>query len=387
MTDRQELDVLHLIGTLSPGGAERNLYYLAPYLRKSKLRYGICCLMRRGEFADEIERLGIPVFEMGYRRRYAIQTLLKLRRLLIERKVAVVHTHLFESGVMGRLAAWLARVPVIITHEHGKTLWKRWHHTMFERFAIRFTDQRIAVSKDIMNLRLRREGTPPDKIRIVFNAVDPERFDLDQAARASKRKELGLEGSLVVGTIGRLVEAKAYDLLLDVAHEACSLRGDLRFILVGEGPLRQELERKRDRMGMGERFQLLGQRTDIPELIAAMDAYIITSLREGMPITLIEAMMSAKPIVSTAVGGIPDTLADDEDGLLVEAGTSEALVEALMGLLERPEKMRDFGLKAREKALKWYAPEKVLDQLEAIYAEIMNRKGIAHKRIGQSHNS
>ena len=386
MTDRQKLDVLHLIGTLSPGGAERNLFYLAPHLSKSRLRYGICCLMHRGEFADEIERMGIPVFEMHYRRRYALQTLLRLRRLLVDGEVAVVHTHLFESGVMGRLAAWLARVPIVITHEHGKTLWKRWHHTMFERLAIHFTDLRIAVSKDIMNLRVSREGTPPDKIRIIYNAVDPERFTLAQSARSSKRKELGLEDCLVVGTIGRLVEAKAYDLFIDVAHQACNLSQDLRFILVGEGPLRQELERKRDRLGLGKSFEFLGQRSDIAELMAAMDIYMITSLREGLPMTLIEAMMSAKPIISTAVGGIPDTIADGEDGLLIEGRACEALVGALMGLLEQPEKMKDFGLKARRKAIERYAPEKVLNQLEAVYAEIMERKGVSHKRIGQSHN-
>lgn len=376
MADAQEIDVLHLIGTLSPGGAERNLYYLAPHLSRSKLRYGICCLIDRGEYADEVEALGVPTFELGYRKRYLIPTVLRLARLLRQRKVKILHTHLFEPGLVGRLAAWGARTPVRITHEHGKTLWKSWYHRMFERLAMHATDLRIAVSRDISDLRVRTEHTPASKIRVVFNAVDPTRFEIDRAARDSKRSELGLGDFFVIGTIGRLIEAKSYDLLLEVAHEVCRKMPDARFVVVGDGPLAGDLERIRESLDLVEKVRFLGKRGDIPEILASFDVYIVTSRREGLPVALIEAMMAAKPIISTDVGGIPDTLSHGESGILVEAGSRDALVREVVSLAGDADRMRDLGAKARKSAIERYAPVKVLGELEEIYTEMLSRKGI-----------
>jgi glycosyltransferase involved in cell wall biosynthesis len=376
MARKDRLDVLHLIGTLSPGGAERNLYYLAPHLQKSRLRYGICCLARRGQFADVVERLGLPVFELGYRKRHFFRTVLRLTRLLKEKRVNVLHTHLFECGLVGRLAAWLAGVPVIIVHEHGKTLWKKWYHRLFERVAIHGTDLRIAVSKDIMGLRLELEKTPPSKIRVVFNVVDPVMFEVDDRTRRDKRKELGLDGRFVIGTVGRLIDAKAYDLLLEVARQVCAVKPDVRFVLVGDGPSAAQLQDLRQQLGLAEKVLMLGQRGDIPELMAAMDLYIITSKREGLPVTLIEAMMAGKTIVSTAVGGIPDALSHNENGIIVEPGSKEALVKAVLKIMDDPETMQRLGTRAKATALMRYAPEQVLSQLETIYEELLLSKGV-----------
>jgi glycosyltransferase involved in cell wall biosynthesis len=377
MARQQAIDVLHVIGALSPGGAERNLFYLAPQFARSKFRYGICCLTERGKFADEVERLGVPVFELGFRKRYAVSTILRLAKMLKEMRVRVVHTHLFTCGVIGRIAAWRARTPVIITHEHGKTLWKKWHHRFFERVAIRRTDLRIAVSTDIMNLRLKHEKTPPSKIRVVFNAVEPADFVVDDARRAAKRKELEIDNSFVIGTVGRLVKAKSYDLLLEVAREVCSRKPEVRFVIVGDGPLRRLLEHTRDSLDLREKVHLLGTRADIPELMAAMDLYIISSRREGLPVALIEAMMAGKPIVATGVGGIPETLAHDRDGIIVAPGSKDALSDAILGLIDDPEKMRRIASNARRKAVVTYSPETVLAEIELIYRELLADKGIA----------
>lgn len=377
MTDQHKIDVLHLIGTLSPGGAERNLYYLAESMAGSRLRYGICCLVERGDFADEIAGPRLPVLDLNFRKRHFLRTVLRLRRLLKQHGVTVLHTHLYYPGFIGRIAAWLAGVPVVITHEHGKTLWKKWYHRAFERMATGRTDLRIAVSQDIMNLRMRTEGTPPDKIRVVYNAVDPSHFDADEETRRRTREALGVDNFMVVGTVGRLVDAKSYDLLLDVARVVCDEKPYVRFILAGAGPLEPDLLKKRDALNLKEHFLFLGQRRDIPELLAATDLYVISSKREGLPISLIEAMMAGKPVISTAVGGIPDTLTQACDGILVEPGDREALARAIIDLLNNRPRMEVLGRNARKKAIERYSPERVLAELEAIYAELLGRKGLA----------
>jgi glycosyltransferase involved in cell wall biosynthesis len=376
MSGRQDIDVLHVIGSLAQGGAERNLYYLAPWMARSRLRYGICCLTGRGRFAAEIEALGIPVFELGYRKRRAVTAVAALRGLLKTRHTLVLHTHLFEAGVIGRLAAWLAGVPVIIAHEHGKTLWKKWYHRWFEALAIRRTDLRIAVSEDIRSLRIRHEHTPPLKIVTVVNAVEPAVFDVQEAARNLKRKELGLEGALVVGTVGRLVEAKRYDLFMEVAREVCAARSDARFLLVGGGHLRSDLSALRDSLGLADRVVITGPRDDIPELFAAMDLFVMTSRQEGLPVALIEAMMAAKPIVATAVGGIPEALTDGEEGVLVRSDDREGLAAAVLGLAADAARRSRMGSRARERANRTYSARAVLETLEGRYASILKGKGV-----------
>ncbi len=373
MADPREIDVLHLIGALSPGGAERNLCYLAPSMAASRFRYGICCLVRRGEFAADVERGGVPVWELGYRKRYTCSSIWRLSRLLRRHRVKVLHTHLFVSGLVGRLAGLLAGTPVMITHEHGKTLWKKWYHRLFERMALPVTDMRIAVSRDILNLRLEREHTPPSKMRLVHNAVDPRAFEIGEDVRVARRRELGVENNFVIGTVGRLVDAKSFDLLLEVARDVCTQRSDARFVVVGEGPLGDTLRDLAESRGLSGKVLFLGKRTDIPDLMAAMDLYLITSKREGLPLTLIEAMMSAKAIVSTSAGGIPDAISPDREGILVEPGDKAGLSEAVLALMDDPDRRRSLGARARSEAVERYSPGKILEELEQIYIELLDR--------------
>ena len=376
MPPHEKVRVLHLIESLTAGGAERNLYYLGPHFKKSRFNHSICCMMRRGEFADELEREGVEILELGYRRRYFLQSVIRLARHLRRRRIGIIHTHLFNPGLVGRLAAWLAGTPVLITHEHGKTLWKKPHHHLFERLAHRRTDMRIVVSEDIRDLRRKHERTPEHKLILIENAVDPAHFDVDDDTRAALRRELGLDGFFVVGTVGRLVPAKAYHLFLEVAHDLLSENDAMRFLLVGDGILRAELEARARSLGIDDRVVFTGGRADIPELIAAMDLYLITSETEGLPISLIEAMLSAKPIVSTAVGGIPEVLTDEETGVLVESGDRAAMVESISRLSADAAGREALGRNARRRALERYSHDAVLEKLDQLYLSLLKAKGL-----------
>ncbi len=377
MPSRKKLRVLHLIGTLAAGGAERNLYYLGPHFKTSRFDHSICCMISRGEFAEELEWAGVRIFELGYRRRYFLGTVMKLADLLRREHISVLHTHLFEPGLVGRLAAWLAGTPVIITHEHGKTLWKKPYHHLFERLALWRTDMRIVVSEDIRALRKKYEGTPDSKLILIENAVDPAKFEVDEGTRKAVRRDLGIDDFFVVGTVGRLVPAKDYDLFLDVARGLIKADSRMKFLMVGEGHLRAQLEARSADLGLEASVLFLGNRTDIPELLAAMDLYLITSAREGLPISLIEAMLAARPVVSTAVGGIPDVLAGGETGILVESGDAEGITAAVSGLMADPARREALGRAAREQALLRYSPTRVLEKLDSLYSGLLERKGIA----------
>lgn len=371
------IDVAHLIGSLSVGGAERNLFYLAPYMAKSRFRYAILCLMRRGEFASEVEKMGITVVEFGYRRRNTVTTTLRLARFLRKNKVKILHTHLFLPGLIGRIAAWLAGTPVIITHEEGRTLWKKWYHKLFERVAIFKTDLRLAVSQDIAELRIKEEGTPPAKIRILpSGGVEPKIFDVPESVSAGKRSQLGLANQIVVGTIGRLVEAKGLDLLLEAASILKRLDSRVKFVIVGDGPLEEDLRRQIKAKNLDGIVHLLGKRTDIPEILSVIDVYVITSRTEGTPVSLIEAMMAAKPVAATAVGGIPEIISDGVDGILVTPEDAQEIANAILRLIKDADLRRRLGDQARKKAIERYSTKTVIEQTEAIYAELLRQKGL-----------
>jgi glycosyltransferase involved in cell wall biosynthesis len=377
MPAHEKVRVLHLIGSLAAGGAERNLYYLGPHFKTSAFEHSICCLISRGEFAEELEWDGVRVFDMGYRRRYFLQTVLRLVDLLRREKITILHTHLFEPGVVGRLAAWIAGTPVIVTHEHGKTLWKKPYHHLFERLAIRRTDMRIVVSEDIRRLRREREGTPDNKMVLIENAVDPAVFEVDEETRRARRRDLGFDGFFVVGSVGRLVPAKDYHLFLEAARDLLDAGGRMKFMLVGEGHLGDELAGRAKALGIEDSVVFMGNRKDIPELMAAMDLYFITSAREGLPLSLIEAMLSAKPVVSSAVGGIPEVLADTGTGVLVESGDRAGMVKAIQDLAADPGRREAMGRKARQAAIERYAPARVMAKLDDLYTRLLKARGLA----------
>jgi glycosyltransferase involved in cell wall biosynthesis len=211
---------------------------------------------------------------------------------------------------------------------------------------------------------------------IVSNAVEPSRFEIDDATRHAKREEIGLDDSFIIGRIGRLVESKCHDLLLDAAREVCGKQSNVRFILVGDGSSTPKLERIRESYGLTDKVHFLGKRADVPELLAAIDLYVITSRWEGLPLALLEAMMAGKPIISTSVGAIPKALRHNEDGILIKPNSKDDLVEALLALIDDPERMRLLGANARKRAMAKFSPSVVLGQLEDIYRGILARKGI-----------
>lgn len=271
------IDVLHIIHSLSLGGAENQLLTLAPALNNDCFRIHVCCLWSEGILADKLRERGINVFSLNMRLRYLPIAVYKLYRLIQLLKPKIVHTHLYEAGVLGRVVAKIAGVPVILTTEHGMTLWKRCYHLLLERIINRFTDRMIAVSEDIRQRRIHHEGYSPEKIITIPTAVDIKRFNQINA-REQVRTELGIESSSpIIGTVARLVEAKRLDCLLEAACVVCETIPQARFLIIGDGPLRDELEGQALQLNLSpQNVKFIGSRQDIPELLSALDVFVLS---------------------------------------------------------------------------------------------------------------
>jgi len=371
----RKVNVLHVIPALGFGGAERQVVTLAAGLDRCRYAPTVCCMRKSGPLAEALAERDVDVIVLGWRTRYLPVSLLRLVRLMRSRRVDIVHTHLFDGGLWGRLAARLAGVPIIVHTEQGLNPWKRRRHIWYERFADRFTDRRIAVSEDIRCSRIRRESLDPAKLVVIHNSIDLAYFDLATIEDpAVAREALRLNGSQpLVGTVARLSHEKDIATFIEAAARVGACIADVRFVIVGDGPLRRDLEGLTGKLGLRERVIFTGARPDVRELLATMDVFVLPSLREGISVSLLEAMAMERPVVATAVGGTPEIIQDSGAGLLVPPRDTQALAEAITSLLRDPQRRARLGAAARERVREAFSAEACVAQVERLYEELLER--------------
>jgi len=310
-------------------------------------------------------------------------TLIKLYRLFRDWRPHIVHTHTAKAGTVGRLAARLARVPVVVHTFHGHVF-----HDYFgpvrtrafigiERFLASLSDRIVAVSEG-----QRRELAAYGVARLDRIAVVPLGFELDEllkceSLRGQLRRELGIsEGTPLVGIVARLTAIKNHRLFLDAARLVVGAGQEAVFLVVGDGELRAELEAYVAELGLAERVIFAGWRRDLPRIYADLDVVALSSLNEGTPVSLIEAMAAARPVVATRVGGVPDVVFDKESGYLVQSKDTEGLARGILDLLRAPDRARAMGLAGRAAVHPKYASETLLANVEKLYLELLKGRNL-----------
>jgi glycosyltransferase involved in cell wall biosynthesis len=305
-------------------------------------------------------------------------TLLKLYRLFRDRRPHIVHTHTAKAGTVGRMAARLAGVPVIVHTFHGHVF-----HDYFgplqtrvfigiERLLASLSDRIVTVS-DGQRRELAEYGVASlDKIAVV-----PLGFELDallncEPLRGQLRRELGIpDGMALVGIVARLAAIKNHRLFLDAARLIVEAGQEAMFLIVGDGELRVDLEAYVAELKLAERVIFTGWRRDLPRIYADLDVVALSSLNEGTPVSLIEAMAAAKPVVATRVGGVSDVILDKESGYLVQSKDAEGLARGILDLLRAPDRAREMGLAGRVAVHPKYASETMLANIERLYLELL----------------
>jgi len=278
----------------------------------------------------------------------------------------VVHTHNELPLIYGAPGGQIARA-VVVHSKHGIVPVSQRAHWL-RRAAASATDLFVAVSAATAETARANRECALGKLRVVINGTDLSRFPAPEGAREAIRRELGIPtGARVLVTIGRLVKEKNHALL--VRAVAPLLRDDRRLILVGDGPLRDHVRARVDELENGRYVHLTGARRDVPALLAAADAFVLSSDSEGLPIGLLEAWAAGLAIVSTAVGGIPAAVRSEETGVLVPAGDVSALTAALRRVFEGDEALVRMAEQGRAHALHTYSAEQMADAYFSLYEE------------------
>jgi glycosyltransferase involved in cell wall biosynthesis len=363
--------VVHVINSLKLGGGERFVHDLVTHLDPGRFQSHVLCLYRTGEFACGLESLGIPVQVLGVERKLGPQGLYVVWQALRRLKPHILHTHLPEACWYGLPSAWLARVPVRIAHLQNC----HWHWPkklrLLDRGASMFATKSVACSEAVRRFYQNELSYRGANLKVVYNSVDLKRFQ-GLAGRSKARHLLGLpQDALIVICIASLEEQKGHRYLLEAMLNVRAALPETLLLLVGDGSLRQKLEQEVERKKLAPNVRFLGQRTDIPLLLAASDLFVLPSLWEGLPLVLTEAAAAGLPTVATYVDGIPEIIKDNVTGSLVSPENSERLAEAMLKLLRDPSSRREMGKRAREFAGQQFSIDRITRDIESLYCELL----------------
>ncbi len=312
----------------------------------------------------------------------------ELIRVLQKKRVDVLHAHGSKAGVVGRLAALLAGTPAVFLTAHNSVFYEEWPAYkkrvvgLAQAILARGTSRVIAVSEALRAEIIAREKVDPAKVVTVHNGIEPARFK-NVGPRELLRQRLNLPAdSAVIGTIARLAPQKGVRYLIQAA---ALIPAGLRpvFLVVGEGPLRAELEASARNAGVADRFIFTGLRSDIPLILGALDLLVLPSVTEGLPLVLLEAMAASLPVVATRVGGVPEAVVDGKTGIVVPPQDAPALAAAIAALLAAPDRARQFGAAGEDRVSRVFTVHRMVSLTTELYLETLAGNGLVRPAMSR----
>lgn len=368
--------VCQVLHSLSVGGAEVLAARISREL-SPRFRFVFACLDGLGTLGEELQSEGYDVVVLNRNPGLDLGCARRLRHWLRRQGVAAVHAHQYTPFFYCLASGILRRRPPILFTEHGRWFpdYPRHKRMWFNRMFLRRTDRVVAVGEHVRQALVDNEGIRRDRIQLVYNGVDIERFGGEAAMRAEVRRELGLaDDDFAVLQVARLDALK--DHVTAIRTIAAARRHspqdrNIVLLVAGEGPEEASIRDEIARLGVGDRVRMLGLRRDVPRLLAAADAFLLTSISEGIPVTLIEAMAARLPIVATRVGGVAEVVVDGETGRLAAAGDAEKLAAALVQLAAAPELCRTMGQAGRHRAEAMFTQSQMTAAYAALYEELV----------------
>ena len=366
------LRLLLVVDSLNVGGAERHVIGLASALIQQGHCVTLACSVE-GALKAIAERSGVlvqPLLHHLVKRRLSLTFTWRLARLIRQNHFDLVHAHMYASSTASAYATLGTSLPLVIT-EHSEANWRSWKARLCSRWAYSRARHIIAVSKMIQRRLIEEDGVPDEHVSVIMNGLSPAqelpggvRLDLPAALR---------KGPLV-GVIARLQSEKGVVYFLEAAAHVLRSLPQVHFLVVGDGPLRKELQAYAELLGLQEHIHFLGFRLDARAIVGLLDVLVLPSLSEGTPLVTLEAMAAGIPVVASAVGGIPEQIRHDREGLLVPPGDSMAISAAILQLLQRPARMQRLGKAGRRHVFTHFSFASMVRETERVYHKTLGRE-------------
>jgi len=393
----EPIRVMRIIARLNVGGPAIHVSLLSADLQDHLFRTILVTGVIGSDEADMgylardlgVEPIIIPTLQREISLLKDIRTLKRLIQLMREHKPQIVHTHTAKAGLVGRVAAFIAGVPVVVHTFHGHIFYgyfSRFKSEVFvwlERIEAVFSDMILTISEGLRDDLLHYRIASPQKLRVLPLGLHLDPFTESTKLRGRLREEWNISTDIpLIGIIGRLVRIKNHDLFLRAAAIVRDFLPTAEFIIVGGGECQQELKNLASSLGLANAVHFIGWRHDLPSVYSDLNLVVISSINEGTPVSLIEAMAAGVPVVATAVGGIPDLLCYGNFGALVPPQDVNALAQAIIATLQEynPERTRS----AQTYALEQYGFKRLAQDIRSLYQELLMQKGISLPNIPYS---
>lgn len=388
----KKIRILRLIARLNIGGPAIQSILLADAFNKEEFESLLVSgAVEKGEaqmnsLLDKyaINTVFIPEFGREIRPIKDISTLIKVFGIMRKYRPHIVHTHTAKAGFIGRLAAFLARVPVRVHTFHGHTFYgyfspfKNFVLLNIERLLSKITDRIITISP-LQLADVTKKFKVADEKQCAVIPLGLELGDyLELASEPAGKEAIGFKAEdIIIGTVGRLTKVKNHKLFLEIASLFYSRHGEtnVKFAIVGDGKLKNEITDLCDKFGLTDKVRIFGWQTDMARFYSAFDVFLLTSRNEGTPVSVIEALASSRPVVSSNVGGVADVLRDGETGYLVKTQDPKDFVVKIEQLIYNRETRISMGRKGRESVRDTFEAARLIRDLKKLYMELLNRKG------------
>lgn len=369
----KKIRVMHIVPMLGPGGAERVAVDIAMGLNRQRFEAEVVSIWRRVgcELEDSLDHSDVRVEYLGKEAGFDARIYRRLHRILRSHRPDIVHTHLhvlryaLPSLLLLKPASMLHTVHNLAEREvepRGRCI---------QRYAFKHRVMPIAVSAEVARSLRRLYKIPSCKV--IANGIPTNHFSFPRVARREWRSRVGFgDGHVLFVCVARFSTQKNHSLLLQAFLRGPASDPNAHLLLVGDGALREQLEAQAENLGLAHRVHFLGLRSDIPELLAAADVFVLSSDWEGNPLAVMEAMAAGLPVVSTAVGGIPDLLANGREGFLVPRGDVEAFSGAMTFLLRDPETRKSMGMTAARRARESFDVSGMVQAYEHLYEALID---------------
>jgi glycosyltransferase involved in cell wall biosynthesis len=370
--------ICHVMHDLIVGGAQVLAAELARQLRDS-YRFLFICLDDLGTLGRELREEGFPVEVLGRRPGQDWRCARRLAAIVRREQVDLLHAHQYTPFFYSTVSRLLGSRPPIFFTEHGRHHpdYPRWKRILANRVLLRGHDRVVAVGEAVRQALIHNEGIPPGRVEVIYNGISLERFEtrLTETERAAVRAAIGLDpDDLVLIQVARLDRLKDHATAIRTIERVAGRCPRARLVLVGDGPERGTIEELVGHRSLRDNVRLLGERDDVPRLLAASDIALLTSISEGIPLALIEAMAARRAVVSTQVGGVAEVVADGQTGLLAPAGDDTALAEHILLLADDSLRRDQMGRMGRQRAQELFSVRRMHDSYRLIYAEMVLRK-------------
>jgi L-malate glycosyltransferase len=331
------------------------------------------CLHAEGSLLEVLKRGNVPIVEFRKGKTLlslnGLYQLFRLAHFLRRGRFHAVHSHDLWSNLLAIPAAWLARIPIIISSRRylADLEWYTPWRSAVMRVIYRLSTHVTVNSRSVRDLLARRDSLSPEKIQVLNNAVDVDRFATAQGDREHLFPGTGSHSKLIAVVANMYSRVKGHTHLISAASSVCRDIPEAIFVLIGDGKERPNLEQQVRQAGLEKNFLFLGSRGDVPELLACCDLFVLPSEAEALPNALLEAMAAGLPVVGTRVGGIPEIIRNAVDGLIVPAKDPHALAEAILRILQNPRLAKQLSQAGQDMVRAHFGFDRLLAELEQLY--------------------